>query len=60
MQTPVRLILLFFLLPFVELLLLLKLAEVISGAGTFLLVIGTGLLGAALARRQGLGVIQRI
>ena len=48
-----RLILLFVFVPLIELFLLLKLAEVISGGMTFLLVVVTGVIGAALARRQG-------
>lgn len=55
-----RLLMLFVLLPLIELFLLLKLADAISGGWTFALVIGTGIVGATLARRQGWGVMQRI
>lgn len=55
-----RLILLFVILPLVELLILLKLAELISGWSTFVLVVVTGIIGASLARRQGWGVLRRI
>ena len=44
-----RLLLLFILLPFVELALLLKLAEVTSWQHTLLLVIVTGIVGTLLA-----------
>ncbi len=49
-----RLLLLFVLVPLVELYLLLQLANVTSAGFTFLVVIVTGILGSALARREGL------
>jgi UPF0716 protein FxsA len=55
-----RLILLFVLLPMIELMLLLKLADLISGMWTFALVVVTGIVGASLARRQGWGVLNRL
>ena len=55
-----RLLLIFILLPTIELFILLKLADVISGAWTFALVVVTGIIGASLARRQGIGVLRRI
>ena len=54
------LLLLFVVLPLTELYLLLQLAEWTSGGFTFLLVLATGVVGAALARHQGWGVITRI
>jgi UPF0716 protein FxsA len=56
----VRLILLFVILPLVELMILLKLAEWITGLWTFALVVVTGIIGASLARRQGWSVLRRI
>jgi len=55
-----RLILLFVLLPFLELMILLKLAELTSALTTLGIIIATGVVGVALARRQGLGVIRRL
>lgn len=54
------LILLFTLIPFVELVLLLWLAEQFGWLHTLLLVIVTGVLGASLARWQGLRTLGRI
>ena len=48
-----RLILLFTLIPFLELYLLLKIADKTSAQFTFALVVATGILGAILARQQG-------
>lgn len=55
-----RLILLFVFVPFLELFLLLKLADIITGFWTFVLVVVTGVIGANLARRQGWSVITRL
>jgi UPF0716 protein FxsA len=55
-----RLLLLFTIVPLVELFLLVKLGSVIGLGPTILIVICTGALGAWLARRQGLGVLNRI
>jgi UPF0716 protein FxsA len=55
-----RLLLLFTVVPLVELFLLVKLGTVIGIGPTILIVIATGVLGAWLARWQGLGVIRRI
>ena len=55
-----RLLLLFCLVPLVELTLLLWLADVTGWRATLLLVLGTGVVGAALARYQGWQVVQRI
>ncbi len=55
-----RLILLFVFLPLIELMILLQLAEWITGLWTFVLVVVTGIIGASLARRQGWSVLRRI
>ena len=55
-----RLLLLFTVVPLVELFLLVKLGTVIGIGPTVFIVIFTGVLGAWLARRQGLGVLRRI
>ena len=55
-----RLLLLFTVVPLVELFLLVKLGTVIGISATVLIVIFTGILGAWLARWQGLGVIRRL
>jgi UPF0716 protein FxsA len=55
-----RLLLLFTLVPLIELFLLVKLGAVIGIGATVLIVISTGVLGAWLARRQGLGVLRRL
>ena len=56
----IRLLLLFTVVPIVELYLLIRLGTVIGVVPTVALVIVTGALGASLARWQGLGVIGRI
>ncbi len=55
-----RLLLLFTLVPLVEVVLLIKLAERIDWLPTIALVIVTGVAGAALARREGFRLLQRI
>ncbi|MCA9148086.1 MAG: FxsA family protein [Planctomycetales bacterium] len=55
-----RLLLLFVLVPFCELMILLKLAELTSAAWTLTIIVVTGMIGAALAKRQGVGVITRL
>jgi UPF0716 protein FxsA len=55
-----RLILLFILVPFLELFLLLKIAELTSAVFTFALVVLTGVIGATLARHQGWKAITRL
>ncbi len=59
-----RLILLLFLsftlIPVLELILLFKVADLTSGMLTFMIVIFTGLLGAALAKMEGIASWQRI
>jgi UPF0716 protein FxsA len=55
-----RLILLFTLVPAVELGLLIELGSRIGTAATLGLIVVTGVLGAGLARQQGLRVLRRI
>jgi UPF0716 protein FxsA len=55
-----QLLLLFTLIPLVELWLLVKLSGVFGFWTTIALVLGTGMAGAALARWQGFQVIQRV
>jgi UPF0716 protein FxsA len=55
-----RLLLLFTVVPLVELFLLVKLGTVVGVGPTIALVIFTGVLGAWLARQQGLGVLRRL
>ncbi|NND99100.1 MAG: FxsA family protein [Pirellulaceae bacterium] len=50
----IRLLAAFILIPLIELYLLLQLAEATSLGTTILIVIGTGILGSWLARREGL------
>ena len=54
-----RLLLLFILIPAVELALLIEIGKRIGTLETLALIVVTGILGAALARRQGLGVLRR-
>jgi len=56
----VRLLLLFTIVPLAELFLLVKLGTVVGVGPTVALVIFTGVLGAWLARQQGLGVLRRL
>lgn len=53
-----RLLLLFTVVPAVELFLLLQLGAWMGPTATFLLILGTGLLGAWLAKREGLRVLR--
>ena len=55
-----RLLLLFTVVPLVELYLLVEIGSLIGVAPTIAIVIITGFLGAWLARRQGLAVFRRI
>jgi UPF0716 protein FxsA len=55
-----RLLLLFIVVPLIELVLLIRLGDVIGLLPTIALVIITGAAGAALARSQGLRVLLRI
>lgn len=56
----IRLLLLLTVVPFVELVILLRLAELFTWPRTLAVVVLTGVLGAWLARREGLKVIARI
>ncbi len=56
----VKLLLLFILVPAVELILLIELGGVIGTLATIALIVITGALGATLARRQGLGVLRQM
>lgn len=55
-----RLILIISIFPIVELAVLIKLAQTINWVNTILIVIITGLLGALIAKHQGLSVLQKI
>ena len=55
-----RLFLLLTIVPFVELVILLRIAEQFRWGPTILLVIATGVVGAWLARREGLKTLSRI
>jgi len=55
-----RLLLLFILVPAAELALLIEIGRHIGTLATLGLIAGTGLLGAALARHQGLGILKTI
>jgi UPF0716 protein FxsA len=55
-----RLFLLFTLLPLIELYLLIKVGTVIGALNTIVLIIGTGLLGAYLAKLEGLRTLYQI
>lgn len=55
-----RLILLFIVLPALELWLLLEIGRHVGGLATFGLIVFTGILGANLARSQGMSVLQSI
>ena len=55
-----KLLLLFILVPATELALLIEVGSRIGTATTLLLIVATGVLGASLASRQGLGVLRQI
>ena len=55
-----RLLLLFIVVPVIELALLIQLGKVVGLAATLGLIVFTGALGAYLARRQGLAVLGRV
>lgn len=55
-----RLFLLFTIVPAVELYLLMQIGQLLGPLNTVLLIIITGAVGAALARREGFGVLQQI
>ena len=56
---PALFFLLFVVLPFVELALLLQIGSEIGATNTIALIVGTGLLGGYLAKREGLSVWTR-
>jgi len=55
-----KLLLLFILVPLVELFLLIEIGRLIGTLSTLTIIVCTGILGAFLARRQGIGVLQQI
>lgn len=55
-----RLFALFILLPAVELALLIEIGGRVGTLPTFALILATGAIGAALARREGIGVLGRV
>lgn len=55
-----KLVLLFTVIPFVELYVLIKIAEVTSWGYTILLILITGIAGAYLAKQEGRQIISRI
>lgn len=56
----VRLILLFTVIPIVELIVLIEIGSRLGTVVTLLLLLGTALLGAALARHEGLKTLRRV
>ena len=54
-----RLVLLFTLIPALEIYLLIKIGSGLGAANTLLLIIATGVVGAHYARRQGIEVVRR-
>lgn len=56
----VKLLMLFILVPATELALLIEVGRQIGTINTLLLIVATGVLGASLAGRQGVGVIRKI
>ncbi len=55
-----KLLILFTVIPLVELALLIEIGQKVGLTNTIALVILTGIIGAALARSQGFGIIQKI
>lgn len=55
-----KLLLIFIIIPMIELLVLVKLGEIIGLLPTLLLIVGTGIVGASLARSQGFKILGRI
>ena len=56
----VKLLMLFIVVPATELALLIEVGQQIGTINTLLLIVATGVLGASLAGRQGVGVIRKI
>jgi UPF0716 protein FxsA len=55
-----KLLLLFILMPLVELFLLIEIGRRIGTLSTLMIIVLTGMLGAFLARHQGIGVVRQI
>lgn len=55
-----KLLLIFTVVPFIELFLLIELGSVIGTPATILLVVSTGVIGALMARMEGLSVVLKI
>ena len=55
-----KLLLIFILVPLVELFLLIEIGRLIGTLSTLTIIVCTGILGAFLARRQGIGVLHQI
>ena len=55
-----KLLLLFILVPLVELFLLIEIGRLIGTLSTLTIIVCTGILGAFLARRQGIGVLHQM
>ena len=55
-----RLLVLFVIVPLVELVLLIKIGRIIGVGNTILIVVVTGVVGAAFARQQGSGILLSI
>ena len=56
----VKLLMLFIVVPATELALLIEVGQQIGTINTLLLIVATGVLGASLAGRQGVGVVRKI
>ena len=56
----VKLLLIFILVPLVELFLLIEIGRLIGTLSTLTIIVCTGILGAFLARHQGIGVLHQI
>lgn len=55
-----RLLLLFIVVPVVELVLLIEIGQRVGTVATIALIIGTGIVGASLARQQGISTLARL
>lgn len=55
-----RLIIIFITVPLVEMVLLIEVGKRIGTANTLLLIVGTGVVGAIMARAQGMGIVRTI
>jgi len=59
-QIMTRLLLLFIAVPTVELILLIEIGQSVGPLATIGLIIGTGIIGAALAKQQGINTLARL